>query len=536
VRSRTIFVAVVLALLGAGLFGVGFPSREASADAPAPNIVVIQVDDLDEGSLLTAVGGPGLFDPIMPNLASFFFGANSTAFSNSFVTYSLCCPSRATFLTGQYAHNHGVLGNGTQGVGGCWAFDATSTVATWLHDAPPPNNYRTGIIGKYLNGYAIDPSAPETDCRNPHYVAPGWTDWEVLSGFWKQTPNALEHHRGIPQAMYRFDVTNTDGTIDEDIQEYQTQYLSSRSVQFIEQGDPEGPPFFLYVAPTAPHLETAQDTVCSDNQGPRQTIRPYPADEGLADNLALPMPPSFNEPDDSDKPAFVRLLPHYGNWEQVGCTELLYRDRLESLKAVDRLIGAIATAQPGNGRDTVVVFTSDNGFYLGQHKAQGKTLAYEEGIHVPLLVHDPRSTCGNRTLDRFVLNTDLAPTIAALAGVPIPNGVTVDGRSLLPLLEPASCGSLPAWRNRFLVEHWEHATMANYPTFFAVRTADTSELYLETVEDQPQSEYYDLDPDPYQLENTVGDCPTCGGLQDALHALEHCGETGHPTCQSLEDQ
>jgi N-acetylglucosamine-6-sulfatase len=460
---------------------------------PRPNVVVLMVDDLDAGSAWTARQ-----QGLLPNLDRYVFEGGTT-FTESFVTLSLCAPSRSTFLSGLYPHNHGVVRN--SGVSGGFAhFDDRSTIATWLHDA----GYRTGHVGKYLNGYA-----------DGTYVPPGWDDWQALVD-----PSTY--------CMYGYTVSNnghpvTYGTGEED---YQTDVLAALATRFVrraENGDAR--PFFLTVTPLAPHLESA----CNPDG-----VRAAPRHIGSVD-LDLPAPPSLNEADMSDKPAWMRLLPLRDEERLRG----LYDERLAALRAVDDLVGALGRTLEANGEleRTAFVFTSDNGYLLGQHRWESKVLVYEESIRVPLAVHLP----GGGTppvVTRLALNNDLAPTIAALARVVPPQ--PVDGRSLLPLLR----GETPPWRPLFLVEY-PPTGERGIPPFVAVRAeggvGSRGLVYSQTLSFDGRRvrarELYDLEADPYELDSRHDDpAPPVArarrSLQARLSALKRCA---NGDCQAREE-
>jgi arylsulfatase A-like enzyme len=426
-----------------------------------PNIVVVMVDDLDVGSTLAAVR-----NGLLPNLVRHVFDGG-TAFAESFVTLSLCCPSRATFLTGLYPHNHGVVRN--SGVAGGFArFDDRSTVATWLRDA----GYTTGHVGKYLNGYA-----------NAAYVPPGWDEWQGLVD---------------PSTYCMYDYTVSDNgvpvTYGSGESDYQTDVLAGLAEGFVGEAEAtDERPFFLSVAPLAPHLESA----CNPDG-----VRAAPRHEGTVD-LPLPAPPSLNEADMEDKPAWMRRLP-LRDEEQLA---RVYNERLASLRAMDDLVGTLARTleEAGELERTAWLFTSDNGYLLGQHRWHSKVLLYEESIRVPLVVRIPGAATPP-IVGRIALNNDLAPTIAALAEIQPPRAV--DGRSLLPLLREAS----PPWRRRFLTEY-PPTGERGIPPFFAVRTdggaGAPALVYAETLSFDGRSvrarELYDLGSDPFQLESLHDD-------------------------------
>jgi arylsulfatase A-like enzyme len=279
---------------------VAASSPESSA---RPNVVLIMVDDLDAGSLRSAADAG-----YMPNLLGTII-REGTTFTDSFVTLSLCCPSRATSLTGQYSHNHGVIRNSGE-FGGFDRFDDRSTLATWLQDA----GYHTGHVGKYLNGY-----------RDPSYVPPGWDRWQALVD-----PSAY--------CMYGYTISDNGNpvTYGTSPAEYQTDVLAARSEGFVQDWHERGDrrPFYLSIAPLAPHVETCRLH--------RSDIRPAPRHAGSV-SLRLPTPPSYNERDMSDKPVWMRSRPLLDR----ATLQTLYRNRIASLRAVDDLIGRLVARLAG---------------------------------------------------------------------------------------------------------------------------------------------------------------------------------------------
>jgi arylsulfatase A-like enzyme len=504
-RKNMLITLVGLLALAAPDLGPGAVAQSARTGSPL-NIVLIMADDLDVGSTETAVA-----QHFMPNLKQYLIDPG-TAFRESFVTESLCCPSRSTYLTGQYAHNHGVLRNYGD-AGGFDKLDHTSTLAVWLS----AGNYRTGHVGKYLNGYTFE-----------HLVPPGWEEWHGLVD-----PTTY--------CMYDYTVSHNGSpqTYGHSAADYQTDVLAGLAETFIKNSDPR--PFFLSIAPLAPHRES----YCNP-----AGVRPAPRHEDTV-RLPLPRSPSFNESDMSDKPTWMQQLPQ----RDLMALAKLYNQRIEALRAVDDLIGRVVNALQTVGKleHTVLLFTSDNGFLLGQHRLEGKVLFYEESIRVPLVIRVP-GLPGPKSVTQLVLNNDLAPTITDFAGVSATHAM--DGRSLLPLLD----GSATMWRKRFLVEFpltimdsandldqaREGADMRVY-AFLAVRTglAENPELanllYSETMNEAgvTDREFYDLHStqDPYQIESLHNDPSPARlwqqqQLKQALDALKNCGQG---TCQSLEE-
>jgi N-acetylglucosamine-6-sulfatase len=489
--------------------------RTANTGTPErPNVILILTDDLDTASISH-----------MPNLRSLLI-ERGTTFENAFVTDPLCCPSRVTILRGQYAHNHGVLSNEPPH-GGFDKFRALghqkSTMATWLKSG----GYRTIFVGKYMNGY------------EGTQVPPGWDEWYAVSGNYMSTD------------------LNENGTIKyyDPESDYLTDVLADRAADYAR--DPSGnvpsfllpdKPFFMWLGTTAPH----------------QPAEPAPRHADALADVSLPKPPSFDEADVSDKPDWIRDNPPL-NPEQGSYMEDLYRKRLQSMLAVDEMIGQLVDAleESGELENTYIFFTSDNGFHFGTHRLSvGKWTAYEEDIRVPLIVRGPGVPEG-RKLEHLVLNNDLGPTFAELGGAEAPS--FVDGRSLVPLLR-AESPSPDDWRQAFLVEAfpeiagtpsladettprlltgdpwpYEDARRASLlerpsledagrPGLQAVRTEDHLYVEYETGE----SELYDLEEDPYELDNVYEETELehLWRLEGWLDALRECvGEE----CRAVED-
>lgn len=433
-----------------------------------PNIVVVLTDDLDTGSISH-----------MPKLRSLLI-KRGTRFDNAFVTDPICCPARATLLRGQYPHNTRIEGNSLP-LGGHEKFRRLgldrSTLATWLNDA----GYETFYAGKYMNGY--------DDTR---YVPPGWDEWFAwLGNYYSPGGKYRINDNG---RLRRYDLNRL----------HDTDLLTQKSVGFIEErGDDGRRPFFMYVAPNAPHT-------------PAYVPERH---RGMFSSKPLPSPPSLNEENISDKPAWLREKGRLGR-SGTKRMEALYRKRLAALQSVDDMVGAFIDVLRKTGQldNTYVVFTSDNGFLFGEHHRTKKSLAYEESIGVPLIVRGPGVPI--QRLDHLVINNDLAPTVADLAGVAVPG--FVDGRSLAPLLERTE-PSKEGWRRGFLVEH-------TAPTYQALRT--NKYTYVEW--DGGARELYDLSRDPYQLKSIHG---TAGRrlVRDLENRLERLRDCAGESCRAAEN-
>jgi N-acetylglucosamine-6-sulfatase len=403
-------LVVVLAVLGMVVGTMAEAGASELRSAPAaktgkkPNIVFVLTDDLDLTSYLDASRYPK-FNSLMVQ--------QGTTFSNFFVTDSLCCPSRSSILRGQYVHAHDVRGNQPPD-GGFQKFhangDEKSTMATWLHDA----GYRTGLLGKYLNGY------PQT--VDPTFVPPGWDEWDSPNG-------------GNPYAEFNYRMNENGKSVayGANPQDYLVDVLSNKAGSFIEKQSSK--PFLLYVAPYVPH----------------QPATPAPRYADAFPGVQAPRTASFNEADVSTEPQWLRDRPLLGD-PQITTIDQLYRKRLQSMLAVDDLVEHVVDTLQKTGKldNTYIVFTSDNGFHLGQHRLPpGKQTAFEEDIHVPLVVRGPGVPAG-KTVDDFTMNIDFAPTFAELGGAKIPS--FVNGRSLVAALQGGS--SARGARKAVLVEHY----------------------------------------------------------------------------------
>jgi len=319
-------VVVCLGLLGLG----GSPL--VSGAAARPNVVVLMTDDQDAASV-----------HVMESVQRELGDAGAT-FDNSFVSYSLCCPSRATFLTGQYAHNHGAtINNGYDLV------DHTNALPVWLQRA----GYHTAHIGKYLNGYGL----PDLLEAPP----PGWSEWFG-------SPGSLDNY------YFGFKLNHEGGLIRFPGNAYRTDVYTDLAVDVIERNAPSSQPFFLWVAYAAPH---AGRPVESGDPAGIATPVPAPRHVDAFSSEPLPQPASLNETDVSDKPVAMRRLPRL-NAADLADTRANYQQRLESLLGVDESVEAIVSALRDSGEldNTLIVFTSDNGFFHGEHrKKSGKLLA-----------------------------------------------------------------------------------------------------------------------------------------------------------------
>jgi N-acetylglucosamine-6-sulfatase len=453
-----------LALLVAGLV-LAAPAASQERD-PQPNVLVLMTDDQTLASLRVMAG-------VREALAG-----EGTTFERAFVSNALCCPSRSTLLTGQYSHSHGVLGN-LPPDGGYTRLDKSEWLPVWLQRA----GYRTFHIGKFLNRYGID--SPPTE------VPPGWNEW----------------YASVDPSTYLFygytlnenGILNTYG-LDRNPLFYSTDYYVQRAVDVVERMGKTRTPFFLSLAFLAPHSGGPRDP-----DDPPGLATPSPAPRHLDRFAGTPLPPSpaFNEADMSDKPSFLQGRPPISA-ARARAIEENHRQGLESLLAVDEGIVRIVEALRESGEldDTLIVFTSDNGFFYGEHRIEnGKVLAYEPSIRVPLILRGPGVPAGARRR-QLVTNADLAPTILDAAGARA--GLPQDGRSLFPLLDDPGL----EWGRDLLIEGAPGNTVV---AFDALRTYRY--VFVQYV--NGERELYDLERDPHQLSSVHGD-PAYAGVQAEL--------------------
>lgn len=464
-----------------------------AVSTPPPNVVVVMSDDLSFSTLNDAVAHGW-----MPNLQAEVITPGIT-FTNHFATDALCAPSRATFLTGQHSHNHGVRTNALP-LGGVTVLDDSSTVATWLQAA----GYRTGLVGKYLNGYGLDLSPSPKD--DPTYIPPGWDDWQAVT---------------VPDKLYDYTI-NDNGTLvmyGSAPADYGTDVTALRAVDFINEAEAsDAQPFFLLVSAQAPHQETGFQ--CSLNVGSVGPLLPAPRHVGVTNGLALPQSPSFNEASVTDKPTWLKNNYTSLTTGQQNCLRTAHRNRVGSLLALDDLVGVVAAALQANGEtaDTLLMFVSDNGFLLGEHRVNSKQHAYEESIRLPLYARVPGFT-GPATATQLVLNTDIAPTLVELAGATA--GLVLDGRSLVPIFQDPSHGP---WRTHFLIEHEKHGGLVVPPSYSAARS--TQYKWVEYVDGG--RELYDLGADAAELASQHGNAAYVSiktALKLMLGALKTCAGT-----------
>ncbi len=419
----------------------------AAPAGAAPNVVVIETDDQTAESMRVMTRTQALL------------GLEGTTFANSFVSLSLCCPSRATLLTGRYAHNHGVR-DIKPPYGGYEGLDHSETLAVWLQRA----GYATVHLGKYLNHYGR---------RNPLEVPGGWSEWHGLVD-----PSTYSYYR------YVF---NDDGVLHKYGRVYQTDVITERAEEIVSRRAASPQPFFLYVGYLAPHNGLPREP--GDPPGMPTPVA-APRHAGAFAGTSFPRVPSFDEWDVRDKPRSMRRP--WLTWAKELAIDSHYRQELESLLAVDEGVERIVEAlrRSGELEDTLIVFTSDNGFMHGEHRIpSGKVVPYEPSIRVPLLMRGPGVPRGVRA-DRLAANVDLAPTIMDVTGAQAP--WAPDGLSLLSPAAP-----------RDILLEGPARKRDGAPRFAGLRT----QRYKYVRRITGAVELYDLARDPHELRNLAGRRP-----------------------------
>lgn len=439
----TVMLLLVIAVVMPSVRGEQ-DSLATAAAAERPNIVYIVTDDQETAMIRH-----------MPRVQRYLV-REGVKFERAYVNLPTCCPSRATVLRGQYAHNHNVKSN-LWPTGGFKRFMAEGynkeNLAIWMRRS----GYTTGLSGKYFNEY------------DHRWIPRGWDDWHAhvgsIAGF------RMNHNGQIADHSGKVDTLDT--------------VISRRALGFIDREAPKRKPFFLYVSTIAPH-------------GPAHHAERH---RSLFKKTPLPRPPSF------ERDAFSN--------EKIRDMTVFYRKRLRSVQTVDEMVRQVVLKLRKHGelKNTYIVFTSDNGYHMGQHGLNpGKGMFYEEDIRVPLIVRGPGVQRGVGK-NELAVNADLAPTFLDMAGSRAPSWV--DGRSLMPVLG----GSPEVWRTALPIEQFRKGR-GDKRNYRAIRTDDDL-LYVRYKSGRHL--LYDMKNDPYQLENIAGKRPEIEAeLKKRLDELNDC--------------
>ena len=481
-------LAALLVLAGAialalGVGAAGPPPAKAQASAAKPNIVVLLTDDQESRSMR-----------VMKRAAK-LLKRKGVTMKRFYDNFPLCCPSRSTILTGQYAHNHNVLSNSPPD-GGYGVFNelhGSNYLPIWLQEA----GYQTSYIGKYLNGYA----EPDEYGTVPSDVPRGWDNWHVLAPSRAQYFNYTLNNNGSLRQY-------TDREED-----YSTDVFTSKAKRFIRSNAKSETPFYLQLGYAAPHGGGGGDPGRSCNRAAVPAPRHLSTLKGKFRNT---LPPSFNEADTSDKPSQISFKAPLTEG-QISDTLRKRRCAWESLLAVDESIDALTKEIERDGikRNTYVFFLSDNGFLRGEHRIRdNKRYLYEESARVPFIARGP-GIPHNESSDDVVVNADLTSTVLELSGAS--PGLVQDGQSLIPSLQNPKSERARA----ILFEAYAGSQI------LGVRTSRY--LYTEWDGDKnpsnPERELYDTYADPYQLTNLAGDsgyASVVDELGDELDQLIDC--------------
>lgn len=432
------------ALTVVALHGPAAP-RSLAAEPPAangPNIVLITTDDQRTDDLRW-----------MPRTRR-KIGRQGVEFPNSIAPNPLCCPARAIWISGRYSHNNGITTNHGQYEN----LDHSRTLPVWLRD----HGYRTAFIGKYLNGYT----------SKVHGMVPGWDIFDP-----QIEPNMYHYYK---YSMYNSGSPVTPG-------EYLPDYVTERGSDYLHELADGSAPFFLWVSHFAPH------GYCEPNAGvqcnhPRPQVALRHRDRFRDARSPSTRSPAFNEDDVSDKHRSVRDQQKFSH----KYVNRVHRARIRSLQAVDEGVRDLIDTLRETGRlsDTVIVFSSDNGYLMGEHRLLRKTYAYASSLRVPLLIRGPGIPEGV-VRNQLVTGLDLAPTILELAGIEVDG---LDGTSLVPTFDDES-----ALEPRTVL--LQTGIRGQDDWFY--RGVTTGRYTYLRYEDNGFVELYDHHRDPYELENVA---------------------------------
>ena len=438
-KFSSLFCFFVWSVLGAA----------AVADSIRPNIVLILVDDL-RADTLGYKGHPFVETPHIDSMA-----AAGIDFTNAFVTTSLCSPSRASFLTGQYMHRHGVVDN-------------TQPMSTALQTFPyllRQSGYRTAFIGKWhMGGSRADPR-------------PGFEHWVSFRGQGTYSPTGK--------------TLNVNGK-EVARQSYMTDELTDYATNWLKEQKDSGVPFLLYLS----------------HKGVHGLYDPAPRHRDRYRHARLKPPVGIAEPvvSASDKPMWVRdqrnswhgvEFAYYGRSEQT--IGEMYRHYCEMILSIDDSVGRIVQTiqELGVTDETLIVFTSDGGHLWGEHGLIDKRCAYEESMRIPLVIMCPKRIRAGTRCDQLVANIDLAPTLLELGGVEIPE--RIDGRSLVSRFKTSP--TTDSWRQTLLYEYYWEPNFPQTPTTFALRGTRFKLIQYHGIWDI--DELYDLQRDPREQQNLI---------------------------------
>lgn len=427
---------------------------EAANEPARPNFVFVLIDDL-RYDLAHCTGNPIAKTPNIDRIAR-----DGVMFKNAFVTISLCSPSRASFLTGRYAHSHGVYQNETRP-------ELDPAIETWPKTLQQAG-YDTAFVGKWHQGKGGQPRK-------------GFNHWYSFDG----------------QGVFENPTINNDGDVKQ-VNGFMTDILSDEAMSWLKKDRTS--PFCLYLSHKAIH----------------QPFSAAPRHEHLYDGEKPPHPPNVfdqleGKPEWLTRPRKA-LPPRQG--EDTPKLDETIRQQLRCLASVDEGVGRVLNYLSSTGQldNTVIVFAGDNGFYHGEHGLSDKRSAYEESVRIPLVVSYPKMIKPGTKIEDMVLNIDVAPTMLDLAGVKSPEGV--QGKSMVPLLKSES----GRWRKSFLYEYMWESRFPGNPNVLAVRTEGWKYIRYPSIDDI--DELYDLRNDPYEMRNVAADPKYASTREDMKRELD----------------
>jgi N-acetylglucosamine-6-sulfatase len=476
-RLQKIGVTALLLGMAGGLLLIlpacSWLTKPGNQDPNKPNVILIISDDQPTHTM-----------DYMPIVQKELVGKGIN-FANAYVTTPLCCPSRSSILTGLYAQHTGVLTNRPP-TGGAPAFKKNdATVGVWFHQA----GYRTFLLGKYFNNIDLLPV---------DFIPPGWDDYQI---FWNRDKSYAN-----PSFFYGYNFNDNGKIISygDKPENFSTDVLTQKTLDFINNAGDQ--PFFIWLGYHAPHYPYGAAVRHEKMFTTNADWKPF-------------WPPNFLEEDRSDKPDWLR------KWKAIPADYAFDSDQaiLRSMMAVDDGVGKILDLlEKRQIRDnTIIIYLSDNGMAVGEHHLIGKDCPYEECIKVPFVVDYPRLIKSPRIENKFVLNIDIAPTVAELANLKIP--VQVDGVSMVPLLKDTAASG----RDYFFFEHYRDTEADDpsglgtiIPSFWGIRTSHWKYVEYEDGE----KELYDLVNDPYEMQNII----TVPGNESITAALAEQLKTFRP--------
>jgi arylsulfatase A-like enzyme len=501
-----------------------------TAGLARPNVLVLMTDDMRDDDL-----------QYMPNVQR-LIGDQGVRFTNMFSPQPLCCPARASFDTGLYSHNHGVWSHVEPF--GFRVLDDRLTVPVWMHAL----GYDTLFLGKYLNGYGVQPT--RTGQPSTRYVPPGWTDWRGSVDGAPENDDPDSPTNYLSGGTYRyFDTTlNVNGELQPHQGAYQTRLYSRQTQEMLRAQARTPDPFFAWISFTAPHFGSPEEP---------DDPPPYTLPDGTVENIHTPARPDDVEgrfddritsipggadprDDIADKPWFIRSRPPMTGEDDAAVLNL-YRQRVEALSVVDDEVANIMATLERTGQldNTYVVFTSDNGYFLGEHRMrQGKILPYEPSLRVPLMMRGPGIPAGEQRTDPFLM-TDFAPTFVDAAGGEAP--ATVDGQSMLGVAEHGDRG----WDRGILTETGPRKVSGDaeesdnflvqsdgktYVLRYSVGLRTGRYLYVEHADGE--RELYDLRTDPQQFRNVVDEPGRAGLVRALARELDRLRDCSGASCRT----